>query len=200
MQYGICHLSIVPIRANPEDSTEMVSQLLYGEHFKVLENRKRWSKIRVAHDRLEGWIHNNQFTLVSEKDYQRLDCDSPSLAADIVSHVCTSGGMLLPVVLGSVVSGMDVLGHTFEGYATEHQQSKSNLVDTALLYLNTPYLWGGKTPFGIDCSGFAQMVYKMNGYVLKRDAGQQSQQGEPLSFIEESEPGDLAFLTTMKVS
>jgi len=95
--------------------------------------------------------------------------------------------------LGSVVSGMDVLGHTFEGYATEHQQSKSNLVDTALLYLNTPYLWGGKTPFGIDCSGFAQMVYKMNGYVLKRDAGQQSQQGEPLSFIEESEPGDLAF-------
>jgi cell wall-associated NlpC family hydrolase len=61
------------------------------------------------------------------------------------------------------------------------------------VYLNAPYLWGGKTPFGIDCSGFTQMVYKLNGYHLKRDASQQATEGEPLSFIEESEPGDLAF-------
>ncbi|TMU56084.1 C40 family peptidase [Flagellimonas algicola] len=193
MQYGICHLSIVPIRVNPEDSTEMVSQLLYGEHFKVVESRKRWSKIRVAYDKYEGWIPNNQFTLISEEDYQGLDDDTQNLAADIVSHICTSDGMLLPIVMGSVISVANVLGHTFEGHAIESQQAKSNLVDTALLYLNTPYLWGGKTPFGIDCSGFAQMVYKINGYSLKRDAEQQSQQGEALSFIEESEPGDLAF-------
>jgi cell wall-associated NlpC family hydrolase len=61
------------------------------------------------------------------------------------------------------------------------------------MYLNAPYLWGGKTPFGIDCSGFTQMVYKLNGYHLLRDASQQASQGIPLSFIEESEPGDLAF-------
>ncbi|WP_431124295.1 NlpC/P60 family protein [Flagellimonas flava] len=193
MQYGICHLSIVPIRVNPEDSTEMVSQLLYGEHFKVLESRKRWCKIRVAYDKYEGWIANNQFTLISEEDYKGLDNSSQNLAADIVSHICTSEGMLLPIVMGSVISVANVLGHTFEGHAIESQQAKSNLVDTALLYLNTPYLWGGKTPFGIDCSGFTQMVYKINGYSLKRNAEQQSQQGEALSFIEESEPGDLAF-------
>ena len=70
---------------------------------------------------------------------------------------------------------------------------KKHLVETALLYLNAPYLWGGKTPFGIDCSGFTQMVYKLNGHRLKRDASQQATQGEALSFIEESEPGDLAF-------
>ena len=70
---------------------------------------------------------------------------------------------------------------------------KDDLVKTAFLYLNAPYLWGGKTPFGIDCSGFTQMVYKLNGYKLLRDVSQQATQGEALSFIEESQPGDLAF-------
>ena len=67
------------------------------------------------------------------------------------------------------------------------------MIETAFMYLNAPYLWGGKSPFGIDCSGFTQMVYKLNGYKLLRDASQQSKQGDALSFIEESEPGDLAF-------
>ncbi|MGK0175927.1 MAG: cell wall-associated NlpC family hydrolase, partial [Ulvibacter sp.] len=71
--------------------------------------------------------------------------------------------------------------------------NKENLINTAFMYLNTPYLWGGKTPFGIDCSGLTQMVYKLCGYKLLRDASQQAMQGEVLSFIEESEPGDLAF-------
>ncbi|MCL6266385.1 C40 family peptidase [Flagellimonas myxillae] len=193
MQYGICHLSIVPIRTNPDDTTEMVSQLLYGEHFKVLEIRKKWSRIRVAYDSYEGWVSNNQFCWISEEDHQKLEGSKPDLASDIVSHICTSDGMLLPVLLGSVISITDILQHTFEGQLVNGQQSKANLVETALLYLNTPYQWGGKSPFGIDCSGLTQMVYKINGYSLKRDAEEQSGQGEPLSFIEESEPGDLAF-------
>jgi cell wall-associated NlpC family hydrolase len=88
---------------------------------------------------------------------------------------------------------LDFLNHDFEGSSVQENFAKDNLIDTAILYLNTPYLWGGKTPFGIDCSGFTQMVYKINGYPLKRDASQQVEQGEALSFIEESEPGDLAF-------
>ena len=72
-------------------------------------------------------------------------------------------------------------------------QDKNNIIKTAFLYMNAPYLWGGKTPLGIDCSGFTQMVYRINGYKLLRDASQQAAQGEALSFIEESEPGDLAF-------
>ena len=83
--------------------------------------------------------------------------------------------------------------YSFEGIKVCGQKPKSDLVKTAFMYLNAPYLWGGKTPFGIDCSGFTQMVYKLNGYSLLRDASQQATQGEALSFIEESEAGDLAF-------
>jgi cell wall-associated NlpC family hydrolase len=86
-----------------------------------------------------------------------------------------------------------VLPYLFEGGSINDKREKANLVKTALLYLNAPYLWGGKTPFGIDCSGFTQMVYKINGYRLPRNAFDQVSQGDSLSFIEESEPGDLVF-------
>ena len=82
----------------------------------------------------------------------------------------------------------------FEGsFISGQHLTKEILLKTAFMFLNAPYLWGGKTPFGIDCSGFTQMVYKLCGYKLFRDAKQQATQGEVLSFIEESEPGDLAF-------
>jgi len=88
---------------------------------------------------------------------------------------------------------LTLLNHKYDGDSTNEKAEKSNLIQTAYTFLNAPYLWGGKTPFGIDCSGFTQMVYKLNGYALLRDASQQATQGEALSFIEESEPGDLAF-------
>lgn len=194
MQYGVCHLSIVPIRTSPDDSTEMVSQLLYGEYFKVLESRKKWSRIRVICDGCEGWVANNQIKLVSENEFNNLNSlPAQKISSDIISHICTDDEMLLPILLGSVISVADLLNHTFEGNSTEGKNPKENLVDTALLYLKAPYQKGGKTPFGIDCSGFTQMVYKINGHPLKREAEAQSKQGEVLSFIEESEPGDLAF-------
>ncbi len=192
MQYGICHLSIVPIRSSAEESAEMVSQLLYGEHYKVLEQRKHWSKIRAAFDKCEGWIQNLQLTLIDESLYNELDCDQhPKYTTDLVSYIEMDKNNLLPVVLGSVFN--DSSNHVHEGGLTSLMQEKPNLVNSALQYLNTPYLWGGKTPFGIDASGFTQMVYKINGHKLLRSATQQATQGNALSFIEESEAGDLAF-------
>lgn len=194
MQYGICPLSIVPIRTSPDDTSEMSSQLLYGEHFKLLEQRKKWSKIRVAYDNYEGWVANNQIKLVSEDVYQQLDSnENKKVSSDIISHICTDDGMLLPVLLGSMVGSSSLLNHSFEGSHMKETNPKEDLLDTAFLYLKAPFLAGGKTPFGTDCSGFAQMVYKINGYALERKAEAQSKQGEALSFIEESEPGDLAF-------
>ncbi|CAZ94537.1 C40 family peptidase [Zobellia galactanivorans] len=194
MQYGICPLSIVSVRANADETSEMVSQLVYGEHFKVLERRKAWSRIRVAFDKFEGWVSNHQMTLISEETYNHIESsDKVGYSSDLISFVETENSVLLPVILGSSTGNCAVLSHTFDGKSTGQQKDKTQLIQTALLYLNAPYLWGGKTPFGIDAAGFTQMVYKINGYRLLRKADQQAKQGNPLSFIEETEAGDLAF-------
>lgn len=193
MQYGICHLSIVPIRLEPADTSEMVSQVLYGEHFKVLEKRAKWSRIRIAFDKYEGWIDNKQYIEIDEEAYTDIHHTTPKFSSDVIEFVEQADGQLLHIPLGAVTSSTSYLKASFDGEYMQHKQPKENLVKTAYKYINAPYLWGGKTPFGLDCSGFTQMVYKLNGYNLLRDASQQAKQGEPLSFIEECEPGDLAF-------
>ncbi|PVW13772.1 C40 family peptidase [Marixanthomonas spongiae] len=193
MKYGICNLSVVPLRVEAADTSELVSQVLYGELFKVVEQRKKWSRIRLVFDGYEGWVDNKQFLLVSEEEFIELKKTKPTYATDLVDIITTENNQLLSIFLGCQVNNRTFLKHGFEGKSISKKLPKEKLIDTAVLYLNSPYLWGGKTPFGIDCSGFTQMVYKLNGYKLLRDASQQATQGEALSFIEESEPGDLAF-------
>ena len=193
MQYGICSLSIVPLRLEASDASELVSQLLYGDFFKVLEQRKKWSKIRLDFDGYEGWIDNKQYVEISELEFKNLKQVTPIYATDLVEFIENTSKELIPIPLGASLNGLSILKHTHDGNTTSGVLPKNNILQTASFYLNAPYLWGGKTPFGIDCSGFTQMVYKLNGYKLLRDASQQATQGEALSFIEESEPGDLAF-------
>ncbi|WP_396601383.1 NlpC/P60 family protein [Algibacter sp. R77976] len=193
MQYGICNLSIVPLRNEPSDMSELVSQVLYGDFFKIIEQRKQWIKIRLAFDKYEGWIDNKQYTEISEDQYKSLHDEPPKLSTDLVEFIEDENNQLFPICIGSSLNGLSILNHKYEGDFTNDKTDKTNLIKTAFTFLNSPYLWGGKTPFGIDCSGFTQMVYKLNGYKLLRDASQQATQGEALSFIEESEPGDLAF-------
>ncbi|MFC0605804.1 C40 family peptidase [Winogradskyella pulchriflava] len=193
MQYGICNLGIVPIRLEPSDTSEMVTQALYGDLFKVLEQRKKWSRIRFAYDKYEGWIDNKQYLEIEEDSYKNLSKSEINLSRNLIEYVSDASNNLYPIPVGSDLNGLKLLNHDFEGKAITSKRPKSEIVATSFLYLNSPYLWGGKSPFGIDCSGFTQMVYKLNGYKLMRDASQQATQGSALSFIEESEPGDLAF-------
>tara|TARA_R110002012_G_scaffold81945_1_gene207317 strand:- start:39707 stop:40462 length:756 start_codon:yes stop_codon:yes gene_type:complete len=193
MQYGICNLSIVPLRLEPSDTSELVSQVLYGDYFKVLEKRKFWSKIRLGFDTYEGWIDNKQYAEITEEDYKKIHQETPILSTDLVEFIEDGDNQLYPIPLGSCLNGLGLLQHTHDGHAVSEVFPKAHILKNAFTYLNAPYLWGGKTPFGIDCSGFTQMVYKLNGYKLFRDASQQAKQGEALSFIEESDPGDLAF-------
>ena len=196
--FGICNLAIIPLRLEPSDRSEQVSQLLFGDHFTIIEQLDKWVKIETAFDNYLGWIDNKQFQTITEKQFHSIEQSPMVLNGDLIEYISTPKNQLIPIPLGSCLSFLDneqinTENYSFEGIKICGIKDKSNLVKTAFMYLNAPYLWGGKTPFGIDCSGFTQMVYKLNGYKILRDASEQATQGEALSFIEESEPGDLAF-------
>ena len=193
MKYGICNLSIVPIRSESNDKSEQTSQLLYGETFVIIDEKTKWTKIKLCFDNYIGWIDNKQFDIINEDQLKLVDKEPQIYSYDLVEFIENTDQELIAIPIGSSLNALNILEHSYDGNKISGIQEKSKIITTALRFLNSPYLWGGRTPFGIDCSGFTQMVYKLNGYKLERDSRLQAKQGSPLSFIEESEPGDLAF-------
>ena len=191
MILGICKLSIVPVRIVDSDKSEMINQLIYGDIIEILEEKEKWVKIKSVFDDYIGWIDKKQYFKID--DNITVDLKNPVYCIDLVEFIENNNNELVTIPIGSDISNISLMNHKFEGKTISGKNNRNSIVNTALLFLNSPYLWGGKTPFGIDCSGFTQMVYKINGYKLSRDAKDQADQGETLSFIEESEAGDLAF-------
>lgn len=198
MQFGISILSVIPIRELPSDTSEMTTQLIFGEHYKIVEQRKKWSRIKIAHDKYTGWISNNQIHIIDQEEFDKLEKEVVTLTTDILDII--EGESNQPIVIGSVLptyksdhAFIKNKMYKFLGKKTQGFSEKKHLVNNALIFLNAPYLWGGRTPFGIDCSGFTQIVYRLQGINIPRDAFQQAEVGNTLSFIEESEEGDLAF-------
>ncbi len=213
MESGICLHSVIPVRGEPSHKSEMVTQVLFGELYHVTEKENYWFKIKLLLDGYEGWINTNQTNLIDEQEFTRLANAETSIATDLVQLLlCDTTGAMIPLVLGSSLPGLGEMRFTigthdyiYEGQVSETRLNSTNdaqyhgprerqqLTSDAVLYMNAPYLWGGRSPFGIDCSGFVQMVYKLQGMKLMRDATQQATQGEVVSLLAEAEPGDLAF-------
>lgn len=191
MILGICNLSIVPVRIEDSDKSEMINQLIYGDIIEILEEKEKWVKIKSVFDDYIGWIDIKQYFKID--DNIKLDLNNPIYSINLVEFIENNNNELVTIPIGSDISNISLMKHKFDGKTISGKNNRNSIVNTALLFLNSPYLWGGKTPFGIDCSGFTQMVYKINGYKLYRDAKDQANQGKTLSFIEESEAGDLAF-------
>lgn len=200
MFYGICNLSIVAVRFEASEKSEMVTQLLFGEHFTILEKQKNWSKIKIFSDGYEGFVDNKQFEEITENYFEKLSISEPTFSGEIIDFISNSNNDFTTIPIGSRLPfffknefTINTKKYAYDGKVYSEKLPKKEIIQKAFIFLNTPFLWGGKTPFGIDCSGFTQMVYQLCGYQLLRDAKKQATQGEVLSFIEESEPGDLAF-------
>jgi cell wall-associated NlpC family hydrolase len=201
MNFGICLLSIIPCRKEPSSTSEMVTQLLFGETYSIIEVTEEWLKITTNFDHYPCWISLKQHNSLSEKDLKNLD--SRFVSSELVQVISNaSTNHVFPISIGATLpnlknSNLSIGKHAFvfEGSIsnTSVQKSIQDLKETAFLFLNAPYLWGGKSPFGIDCSGFTQLIFKLNGYQIPRDASQQVELGTPLSFVEEAQSGDLAF-------
>lgn len=197
--FGICNLAISPMRADHSDGSEMVSQLLFGDAVSILNTHENWLLVEGP-DLYQGWVDFKQITPVSEAEFIEakncsfvapLQFDNTLLDAQgVVCRIQSGSG--LPQFDGKTGSiGGKIFTIQFE--ALDITRNTNAIIDTAKFFLNTPYLWGGKNQFGIDCSGFTQLVFKMHGVQLKRDAGMQVEEGELVGFLAEAMAGDVAF-------
>lgn len=180
MNKGICTVSVAAIRAEQSHQSEMTSQLLYGETVEILQNKGKFVKVKMHFDGYEGWIDSQQIVEISDDYFNERKTE---LVANTVQMYNTSQGPIL-LSMGSEVNS-EKTDPVFLNLET--------MTATAKQFLNVPYLWSGRSFFGIDCSGFVQLIYKAHGISLPREAQQQSEIGEVLSFVEESKAGDLAF-------
>lgn len=192
---GICTYSSVPLRIEPSSKSEMVSQLLFGETYRVIGREGSWMQVVCDFDDYQGWLHENQFVEAKPTEGQRVLLNSAfgELVHSNERIRLSMGAVLYLNDAGQAVHNgklWEVRGEVRNTVATPNRDV---MTGDALQFVNTPYLWGGRAVWGIDCSGFTQVIYKLNGVSLMRDAYQQASQGETLSFLDETEPGDLAF-------
>ena len=183
MTYGICKLSAIALRKENRHSSEMVSQLLYNETYTVLDKTQEWLLIQTHFDQYEGWIQAKQFCEIGEDEYKALKNRKLYLTnKPIVEYE----GKFLSL-------GTPLYEPHADAIETPSEFQPELMVDYAKMLLNAPYLWGGRTVMGIDCSGLVQVCARLAGLALPRDASQQIEHGELVYFLQETQPGDLAF-------
>lgn len=197
MEYGICNLAIIPLRAEPSERSEQVSQILFGEVFEVMERKDQWVRIITTFDGYEGWINALQFVKLSPIAYNALQKETVNLTNNPVTQAWRkSNDSVLYLPFGSSLAFLEgTVCHISNEYYEIMGEigARESIEVSAKSFLNAPYLWGGRTHFGIDCSGFTQAIFRMQGITLKRDAYLQAEQGQTVDFLQETRTGDLAF-------
>ncbi len=195
-KYAACIIPACPVRKKPSHKVEMTNQLLFGECVEVKKEKKEWWKIKSLHDNYVGWIRSNQLTEISEEEALKKN-----------EYVTTA--LINPIVIGSSTMNVPIgsslpefsdnrgmvgkMEFQFNGHTCNKKKGPSDIQQLVMPWLHAPYLWGGRTPFGVDCSGFVQVVMKLAGIQMLRDARLQVDQGKEVATLSEAQTGDLAF-------
>lgn len=196
-------LSLVPMRAETSDRAELVTQLIFGECYEVINTYGNWLQIQLATDGYKGWIDFKQHTPVTTEYFSEWKRTPHARTLDLL-QVVNVNETHIPIGVGSYLPFFDGISirvngaqHGYSGRAsdTDVRPSQAQLIVVAANFLKFPYLWGGKSVFGIDCSGFTQQVFGICGYQLPRDAYEQVALGQEVHFVEQTQPGDLAYFS-----
>lgn len=205
MKYAVNLNAALPIRADAGEKSEMISQMLFGEICKIETDKDGFALIVNQKDDYKGWADKKMLSEISEDEYITI-ADSPNFVtcAPIADLVCKTDNTVYRLSAGSILPMYDIATDSFricnKTFSMQPslvsyllQSNKENIKPAALMFMNAPYLWGGKTIFGIDCSGFVQTVYGMCGFQLPRDSSQQQAIGETVDCVDNAEVGDLIF-------
>lgn len=198
---GITFFSVVPIRKEPQETSEMVSQLLFGETFDIVETKDKWIYIVTHWDNYSGWIDAKMYTKISEEEHQTLLKSPFTVTRQMTTQIFynpTGDSQYIPA--GSVLYNFDkeknrsfFLSNEFIVENFDKINQNATFETLAKQFLNAPYLWGGRTYFGMDCSGFTQLIFKMKRIPLPRDSKDQATMGTDVHMLHEIQLGDLAF-------
>lgn len=193
----------MPLRESDNERSELYSQLLFGERVEILETRERWLFVLNQNDNYRGWVDRKMVLILSATEEESIDktpkqiVQVPVLSfinAATTKNVYLPGGSIIRSEKpGECIVGKDTYLFESSQVAAQSDATGPKLIELAQQYLNAPYLWGGKSVMGIDCSGLVQVVFAMCGIQLDRDASEQVDQGETIDFLSEAIAGDLAF-------
>ncbi|MBL7874223.1 MAG: C40 family peptidase [Cyclobacteriaceae bacterium] len=201
--YGVCRLSLVSVRQAPQEYAPLVTQLLFGDHYEVLDvpDTKNWIYIRIHFDGSEGWIDAEQHHGITFEYFEQINNANFKITTDLTcgllfkkSPVTILIGSIVPISNSELFKLEEQFAFNGESKSLGQKREAEFVKSVALKYLNAPYLAGGKNPFGVDAAGFIQMVFKISGTILPRTLDRQILEGKKVDSLEESHPGDVAFL------
>jgi cell wall-associated NlpC family hydrolase len=197
MERFVCQNVFVPLRVGPSHKSEMLSQVLFGEKYEVLDRVGHWMKIVTRFDNYAGWIDTNHVQQTAEAENSKGYVLNKSLLCfkeDKTKLVLEAGCEIYdPDFKNKIFKAGEHTYAACNDFNEHHIAAVESVTDTALRFMNSPYIWGGRIPSGIDCSGLTQLVYKIAGKAIPRDSWKQAETGSEVSFIDEANPGDLVF-------
>lgn len=211
MKFAINTHSILAVRSEADYCTEMTSQILFGEYCTILGETKNYYQIENFTDKHIGWVAKNGLEIINQSIFEELTNEPViRVCVPIADVFCTTDKTIHRIPMGSLITSFDAETSKFEIGSKAYQihpsfvsylpeANLSGIVPIALSMLNAPYLNGGKTLMGVDCSGFVQMVYSVNGIVLPRFSSEQSKIGTTISNLSDAEAGDLFFFSADNV-